>query len=549
MDSAMQHGDGLVMPGMAAPARVRRWPAADWLALGLGAALLAVPVLVDAWRAAGGGDADNQVPLVLMVAGWLFWRQRDAPVGGAARHPRLALAVMAGLLPVYVAVRIVALAPAEVVVAWAMLVLAGCAAVGVAALRRRWFPVLLLLALATPSNRLVLMLARPLRLGLAAAASALAGHLGIMAGSSGTMIQVDGYQLLVATACSGVNSLIGMAAVCLVYMHVRHGARPGAAALLVALMLPVAMAANLLRLLALIVATHALGADIAEAWVHPVIGFLAFGLAVLLLFAIDGARLALVRGKRWPLAEVQAAPEIAAPAPQMAAQMPRRRVLAGAVLGVAGGLGLALRPRAATAAWQGQPLGRLIPAQVAGWRAFGDDGEGAVATDDAGLTAGAYGAVIARLYHPPAGEAPPVLAVIAAATGQTGGLLVHRPESCYPGAGFAIVADRPQPIALGDGRSLAGRFLTARNGAHIEQVLYWIRVGPWFPVTALAEEAAAIRAAISSVGVSGVGADGVLVRLSVATADADAARAQLTRFAAALHAACAPAGRALLAGG
>jgi len=161
------------------------------------------------------------------------------------------------------------------------------AELGARAMRPLWFPLGYVLLLATPSNRLVLLVAMPLRLWLTASATHLAAALGIDAGASGTIIQVDGYQLMVANACSGVNSLVGMAAVCLFYAHACHRDRPAAVAVLLALMLPVAVMANVLRVLGLIVATHAWGADWVEAWLHPVAGFAAFGLAVGLLCAVD----------------------------------------------------------------------------------------------------------------------------------------------------------------------------------------------------------------------------------------------------------------------
>ena len=263
---------------------------AGTLALVLGGAVLVAPVLVDLWRAGGGNDHDNQFPLVALTAPWLFWRERAAfgtrAPERSARGGPVALTLALGL-PAYVLARVAGLTLAAMAVTWGLVVAVLWAELGAAGVRRLWFPLAYVLLLATPSNRLVLLVAMPLRLWLTATATGLAGAMGIDAGASGTIVQVDGYQLMVANACSGVNSLVGMAAVCLFYAHAAHRARPVAVAVLLALMLPVAVLANVLRVLAMIVATHLWGADWAEAWLHPVAGFVVFALAVGLLCAVD----------------------------------------------------------------------------------------------------------------------------------------------------------------------------------------------------------------------------------------------------------------------
>ena len=70
------------------------------------------------------------------------------------------------------------------------------------------------------------------------------------------MIQIEGYQLLVATACSGINSLIGISAISLFYVYLRHDDAPRYALVLTLLELPIAVLTNFARIIILILVSR-----------------------------------------------------------------------------------------------------------------------------------------------------------------------------------------------------------------------------------------------------------------------------------------------------
>jgi exosortase len=113
------------------------------------------------------------------------------------------------------------------------------------------------------------------------------------------MIQVDGYQLLVATACSGLNSLIGIGAISLFYVYLRHGSEPRYASVLTLLLLPIALLTNLFRIMGLVLATHWFGSGVVEGFAHDAAGLGTFVLALALLFGIDAALFPLFRHFGW----------------------------------------------------------------------------------------------------------------------------------------------------------------------------------------------------------------------------------------------------------
>ena len=251
--------------------------------------------------------------------------------------------------------------------------------------------------------------------------------------------------------------------------------------------------------------------------------------------------------------------------------MDRRQCLLGGALLGAAALAGGLAPRVTAPVWSTRRLGAIIPAAFDGWMGSEDAAAAVLPSADDGLVGATYAQQLGRVYsYRGSGEGafarvrtgerggalsvlPDVLMVIAAAPAQAGDLSVHRPEACYPAAGFRIVSDRevavmlPTVLPMGAtsrGFDVSARFLTAIAGERVEQVLYWTRIGTRFPTSAWAQRLAVMRSDLA-----GLVPDGALVRLSVVGVAPPLALAVLRRFCAGLYAASGIEGRALLAGG
>lgn len=218
----------------------------------------------------------------------------------------------------------------------------------------------------------------------------------------------------------------------------------------------------------------------------------------------------------------------------------RREVLTGALLAATAVAAAALQPRTLVSAGVAGDVAGAIPRRIGEWSVVPSD-VGITPPEDSALAAQAYDAMVSRTYAAP-GQ-PSIMFVLAYAPSQSGTLIVHRPEICYPGAGFRITADRDVTIPLAPGIDPAGRFLSTRLGARVEQVLYWTRLGDAFPQS---WEGAHLEVALQNL--RGLVPDGALARLSVIDDDAAGSLDLLGRFAAAMFKASGHAGRALLAG-
>lgn len=291
-----------------APAQVPGLSAAAALPLLLGLLVLYAPIYVELSRTLWQEEAQGHAPVIALIAAALFWRLRQALAAlPAPRHVLPGAALLGGGLLLAVAGRslevpLLSMASQMPVLAGMLLVLRGTAGLRLAA-----FPLLFLAFMVPLPGMVVEAMTGQLKELLSAASVDLLHALGYPAARSGVVIVVGQYQLLMADACSGLHSLFSLAALGLLYVHLtvrRHDLKDGAktgggpggahAALLLAAILPVALAANLLRVVLLILATYH-GGDALGRQIHEAMGVLMFLVALALLFAVDGALLAWVR--------------------------------------------------------------------------------------------------------------------------------------------------------------------------------------------------------------------------------------------------------------
>lgn len=153
-----------------------------------------------------------------------------------------------------------------------------------------------------------------------------------------------------------------------------------------------------------------------------------------------------------------------------------------------------------------------------------------------------YSEVAARRYEAADG-APAIMLVIARGNVDDERLQLHRPEGCYPAAGFTLGPIRPITLRATRQVPVGANFFTATRPGTIEHVLYWTRVADRFPRTWLQQDLAVWRARLT-----GLSPGGVLVRISARVADPAVALAACEAFAVALVQAASGAGKRLLLG-
>ncbi|MDP1525808.1 MAG: exosortase [Rhodocyclaceae bacterium] len=251
--------------------------------------LLFFPVYRAAWQGEWQDEAHAHAPLIGLIVLALLWRLRarlavlPAPTfavpGLGLLLAGLALAVIGDVQEI----------PALALAAQ-MPVLAGLllARHGLPGLRLAWFPLVYLAFMIPLPGILIDALTQPLKEMISLATAQILHAAGYPAAHSGVVLVVGQYQLLIADACSGLHSFMALLALGVLYVHLtpRSGAWHKAALLLA--VVPVALAANLLRVVVLALLTFHAGDAAGRQW-HEMAGIVMFLVAFAGLLGLDAA--------------------------------------------------------------------------------------------------------------------------------------------------------------------------------------------------------------------------------------------------------------------
>jgi exosortase B len=278
------------------PGPAVRLPWLAWAPVGLGLLVLYVPTFYDLASTLWQEDDHAHGPIILAVLVWLFWRQRESLIAGVhapARATGLALLVFGLLL--YVLGRsqeinvfqIGALAP---ILAGVLLAMRGWEAA-----RALWFPLLFALFLIPFPNVFVDAVTGPLKQAVSAVAEQILHAAGYPIGRTGVVLTVGPYQLLVADACSGLNSMFSLSALGLLYLYLMQRKSVIHNAVVVASILPIAFAANIIRVILLILITYHFGDEAGQSFLHGAAGIALVMAALVFLLALDGVLSTLIR--------------------------------------------------------------------------------------------------------------------------------------------------------------------------------------------------------------------------------------------------------------
>jgi exosortase len=136
-------------------------------------------------------------------------------------------------------------------------------------------------------DSLIAAVTNPLKLWISNTAVDLLYLAGYPIASSGVTMQIGQYQLLVAQACAGLNSLITLSALTLFYVYLTHRAEWRYLLVLTLAAVPVAVFSNLVRVIILVLLTYYAGEAAAQGFLHYFAGMTTFAIALVTIYLID----------------------------------------------------------------------------------------------------------------------------------------------------------------------------------------------------------------------------------------------------------------------
>jgi exosortase B len=273
-------------------------PLSPWLLLLAGLVAMYAPVYWAASQTLWQSDEMGHGPIIFALVLWLFWRARER-IASESTAPLHALGwplFVAGVL-LYAFGRTFSVASIEfasqVFVLASGLVLLG----GRGALRAAWFPLLYLLFLVPLPASVVDAITGSLKNWVSVLVVDLLYALGYPIARTGVMISIGPYQLLVADACSGLNSMFSLTAIGALFIYFKHRMQRLHNVIMIASILPIAFMANIVRVMILSLVTYHFGDEAGAGFLHSAAGIVLMAVAVGLLFALDTA-LAAAFGRR-----------------------------------------------------------------------------------------------------------------------------------------------------------------------------------------------------------------------------------------------------------
>jgi exosortase B len=267
------------------PLTFSAWPA--WL-LALGFGLLYAPTFFDLSRTTWASDEQGHGPIILVVSYWLAYRKRHEVMRlPATPSPWAGVPVLALGLLLYVFGRSQAVIAFEVgsqIFLWigVLLIFRGWAAV-----RLLWFPLFFLVFMAPLPNAVVATLTAPLKTAVSTVAEAVLYRLGYPVARTGAMLNIGQYQLFVADACAGLNSMFTLESLGLLYMNLMNYKSVARNIALALCIVPISFCANVVRVMILVLVTYHLGDAAGQGFIHGFAGLMLFLVALVLMLLVD----------------------------------------------------------------------------------------------------------------------------------------------------------------------------------------------------------------------------------------------------------------------
>lgn len=156
-------------------------------------------------------------------------------------------------------------------------------------LRVYWFAVVFLFFSIVWPTWLIDKLTVPLKQSATDWTVSTLGWMGYPIASTGVIIQIGRYQLLVADACSGLNTMVSLLSVGILFLYMIRRTNPLWNAAIIFAMPFIAFFANVLRVMVLTLVTYHFGDRAGQSFLHEFTGIFLFAVALGCVFLLDVA--------------------------------------------------------------------------------------------------------------------------------------------------------------------------------------------------------------------------------------------------------------------
>ena len=259
-----------------------------WLFLLLGLCILYVPTISELAEKMWVESDQSHGYIVLAVILWLFykdinkvWQTSYKPlniIGGIIFAIGLIIYVLGRSQDVML-IQISSLIP---VITGLLLMVSGISSVKIL-----WFPLFFIIFMIPLPGYFIDFITMPMKTAVSYVAETILYNIGFPIARSGVILQIGSYQLFVANACAGLQTLISLEAMGLLYLNlVKHDSAMRNIVLAI-LIVPISFIANVIRVMVLTLITYYFGDEVGQGFVHGFAGIVLFAIALVLITSID----------------------------------------------------------------------------------------------------------------------------------------------------------------------------------------------------------------------------------------------------------------------
>jgi exosortase B len=149
------------------------------------------------------------------------------------------------------------------------------------------FPIFFMLFLLPIPAALLAAITLPMKIAVSIVVDNVLFHLGYPIARDGVILQIGQYQLMVADACAGMNTLISLEALGLLYLNLVKHDSLARNLILATLIVPISFTANVIRVISLTLITYYFGNEVGQGFIHGFAGIVLFTVALILILSVD----------------------------------------------------------------------------------------------------------------------------------------------------------------------------------------------------------------------------------------------------------------------
>lgn len=243
-------------------------------------------------------------PIILVIVLWVIWRSRTL-LSDFSRHKN----PFAGYVLVVFALLLYVLGKSQEIFIFEtgsqIPLLLGVLLIvqGAAIARKFWYPLVFLLFLIPLPGFVIETLTGPLKNQVSILAENFLYWCGYPVARNGVVLSIGQYQLLVADACSGLNSMFSLSALGLFYSYLVQRTSWLHNTILLSSIIPIAFFANVIRVILLVLITYYFGDEVGQGFAHKASGMALFMVALTSFLVLDTAiararKLLLAQGRK-----------------------------------------------------------------------------------------------------------------------------------------------------------------------------------------------------------------------------------------------------------